>query len=154
VEKRYLTLLAGRLPRGAVPVEAALDKFQLQGGERMVQVADAGKQARTVFRAFERFRGATLAEARIDTGRTHQIRVHAAHLGHPVLGDDKYGDREINKAFRRSGLRRLFLHAQGLVLHWPEAAPLTLAAPLYEDLEKALTRLRKEEHDGRPPRHV
>lgn len=142
VEKRYVSLLGGRLPRGVVPVEAPLDRFHRQGGERMVRVADAGKQARTVFRTLERFPEATLAEVRIYTGRTHQIRVHAVHLGHPVIGDDKYGSREINKPFRQLGLRRLFLHAQGLVLHWPDAQPLTLTAPLYEDLEDVLARLR------------
>lgn len=150
VEKRYLTLLGGNLPRGPVPVEAPLDRFHLQGGERMVRVTDAGKHARTVFRAVERFRGATLAEARIDTGRTHQIRVHAAHLGHPVVGDDKYGNREINKLFREQGVRRLFLHAQSLTLHWPDAEPLTLTAPLFEDLETALAHLRtRDEEHGR-----
>jgi 23S rRNA pseudouridine955/2504/2580 synthase len=150
IEKRYLALLAGRLPRGPVPVEASLDKFQLQGGERIVRVADAGKQARTVFRAVERFGDATLAEARIDTGRTHQIRVHGAYLTHPVVGDDKYGDREVNKAFRPFGVRRLFLHAHGLTVHWANKAPLVLEAPLYDDLQEVLTRLRaREERHGR-----
>lgn len=152
VEKRYVTLLAGKLPRGVIPVEASLNRFQLQGGERMVRVADEGKEARTVFRTLERFPGATLAEARIDTGRTHQIRVHAAHLGHPVVGDDKYGDREINKAFREFGVRRLFLHAQGLTLHWQDKPPLALTAPLYQDLDEVLVRLRaQDEENARRP---
>ncbi|HEX5514199.1 MAG TPA: 23S rRNA pseudouridine(955/2504/2580) synthase RluC [Gammaproteobacteria bacterium] len=147
VEKHYIALLAGRLPRGPVPVEAPLDRFQLQGGERMVQVAADGKHARTVFRATERFPGATLVDARIDTGRTHQIRVHALHLGHPVIGDDKYGDREVNKAFRELGVRRLFLHAHSLVLPQQDAEPLTLTAPLFKDLDDVLARLRAQEKE-------
>lgn len=147
VEKRYLALLAGSLPRGPVPVEAALDRFQA-GGERLMRVADSGRAARSVFRAVERFRGATLAEVRIDTGRMHQIRVHARHIGHPVIGDDKYGEREINKAFRQVGVRRLFLHASGLVLPQQDGKPLELSAPLPQDLEDVLVRLRirEEEH--------
>lgn len=149
IEKRYLALLAGRLPRGPVPVEAPLDRFQL-GGERMVRVAESGRHARTVFRATERFPGATLVEARIDTGRTHQIRVHAQHLGHPVIGDDKYGDREVNKLFRGAGVRRLFLHAHGLTLPQEGGEPLELTAPLYKDLDEVLARLRaQEEEHGR-----
>lgn len=144
IEKRYLALLSGRLPRGPVPVEAPLDRFQ-QGGERMVRVAESGRHARTVFRATERFPGATLVDARIDTGRTHQIRVHAQHLGHPVIGDDKYGDREVNKTFREVGVRRLFLHAHELVLPQDDAEPLVLAAPLFKDLDDVLARLRAQE---------
>lgn len=140
-EKRYLALLAGKLPRGAIPVEVALDRTQVRGGERMVEVSSEGKHARSVFRAVQRFPGATLAEVEIATGRTHQIRVHAAHLGHPVIGDDKYGDREVNKAFRAHGLKRLFLHAHSLRVHWPDRPPLEVSAPLTEDLEQVLARM-------------
>ena len=142
MDKRYLALLAGRLPRGRIPVEAALDRFELRGGERMVKVSDEGKHSRSVFRAIERFPTATLAEVDIATGRTHQIRVHAAHLGHPVVGDEKYGDREINRDFRPLGLRRLFLHAHSLTVNWPDAPALTVAAPLSEDLQRVLDRMK------------
>jgi 23S rRNA pseudouridine955/2504/2580 synthase len=145
IEKHYIALLSGRLPRGPVPVEAPLDRFHLQGGERMVRVDGAGRHARSVFRATERFPGATLVDAVIDTGRTHQIRVHAQHIGHPVIGDDKYGDKEANKTFRELGVRRLFLHAHHLVIPWPDDEPLTLTAPLFNDLEDVLTRLRAQE---------
>ena len=78
----------------------------------------------------------------------HQIRVHARHIGHPVIGDDKYGEREINKAFRQVGVRRLFLHASGLVLPRQDGKPLELSAPLPQDLGDVLVRLRirEEEH--------
>lgn len=145
VEKHYIALLAGRLPRGPIPIEAPLDRFHLQGGERMVRVANSGRHARSVFRAIERFPGAALAEVVIDTGRTHQIRVHAQHMGHPVVGDEKYGEREANRTFRELGVRRLFLHAHRLVIPWPDDQPTTLEAPLFEDLEGVLTRLRTQE---------
>lgn len=145
VEKHYIALLAGRLPRGPVPVEAPLHRFHLQGGERVVRVADSGRYSRSVFRATERFPGVTLVDALIDTGRTHQIRVHAQHIGHPVIGDDKYGEKSVNRTFRELGVRRLFLHAYQVVIPWPDAEPQTLSAPLYSDLNDVLTRLRAQE---------
>ncbi len=142
ISKKYLTLLAGKLPRGSVPVEAALEKHQLQGGERMVRVTANGMQARTVFRALQRYPQASLAEADIATGRTHQIRVHALHIGHPVLGDDKYGDREQNKLMRRHGLKRLFLHAHSLTIRLDDGEPeLTITAPLSPELQSVLDRI-------------
>lgn len=109
--KRYLALLAGRLPKDRMFVDVALAKNVLQGGERMVTVDDAGKPSRSTFKVLQRLRDATLVEVLIETGRTHQIRVHAQHLGFPLLGDDKYGDDEANRLAKRFGLKRLFLHA-------------------------------------------
>src|SRR5512141_3182420 len=109
--KQYLTLLQGKCRRATFDVNVPLRKSVLQGGERMVRVDDAGKAALTRFRTIEAFRDATLAEAALFTGRTHQIRVHSAHSGHPIAGDEKYGDREFNLRMREFGLRRLFLHA-------------------------------------------
>lgn len=146
VEKRYLTLLLGRLPRGVVPVEAPLDSGHKQGGERVVRVASSGKAARTVFRTVARYGGYTLAEADIATGRTHQIRVHAAHLGYPVLGDARYGDKDANQALRKVGLRRLFLHAQSLEFDWGDGRPpLSVSTPLSEDLRRVLAVLEEKE---------
>ena len=111
VEKRYLALLAGKLPQQRLTVDAPLRKSVLQGGERMVRIDEEGKPSRSRFSEVERYAAATLAEIAIETGRTHQIRVHSAHIGHPVAGDEKYGDREFNLRMREHGLKRLFLHA-------------------------------------------
>ena len=142
IEKTYLALLAGRWRRGTARVDAPLRKNTLQGGERMVRVAADGKDAVTEFRVVQRFADSTLVEAILGTGRTHQIRVHAAHLGAPILGDAKYGDAEANRRYRELGLRRLFLHAAGLKIRWPgEGAPLEVAAPLAPELQELLVRL-------------
>ncbi|MDX9741603.1 MAG: RluA family pseudouridine synthase [Gammaproteobacteria bacterium] len=116
VEKRYLTLVRGRWKGGARTIRAALTRARLQSGERMVQADDEGREAETRFTPVRRLPGATLMEASIRTGRTHQIRVHAAALGHPVAGDEKYGDPVFNQAMRRQGLKRMFLHAHRLAL--------------------------------------
>jgi len=142
LEKRYLALLAGRWERTRVEVDAPLRKNTLQGGERVVRVDAAGKASRTGFRRLRRLAATTLVEARLYTGRTHQIRVHAAHLGTPVLGDEKYGDRAVNAAFRARGLRRLFLHASTLTFPLPDGqGTFQIAAPLDPLLETFLQQL-------------
>jgi 23S rRNA pseudouridine955/2504/2580 synthase len=133
VEKRYLALLAGRLPQKRLTVDAPLRKSVLQGGERMVRVDDEGKASRSRFIEVERFPSSTLAEIAIETGRTHQIRVHAAHIGHPVAGDEKYGEREFNRAMREIGLKRLFLHAARFEFSIGERS-FSFSAPLPRDL--------------------
>jgi 23S rRNA pseudouridine955/2504/2580 synthase len=142
VDKRYLALLADDWRGGERRVRLALEKNVLQSGERRVRVAEQGKQAESHFRPLQKFRDAVLFEVAILTGRTHQIRVHAAHLGHPVLGDDKYGDREANKHFRALGLKRMFLHANSLSFAHPATGePLLISAPLDENLRMILERL-------------
>ncbi|QIT55515.1 RluA family pseudouridine synthase [Aquisalimonas sp. 2447] len=121
LEKRYLALVQGRLPRHPLPVEARLDRNARQQGERTVQVSTSGQTARSIFRRSEVFADATLADVWIGTGRTHQIRVHAAHAGHPVAGDDRYGDEQWNRRLKAKGLRRLFLHASSLQWQDPES---------------------------------
>src|SRR5206468_5394467 len=99
--------------------------------------SDSGQEAETVFHLLERTPEWSLLEAELLTGRTHQIRVHLAHLGHPVLGDDKYGDFELNKALRKQGLKRMFLHAAKLSFAHPATGePLLLESPLPADLAK------------------
>jgi 23S rRNA pseudouridine955/2504/2580 synthase len=141
VDKRYLALLAGPWNGGAERVDAPLRKNILQGGERLVRVDPAGRPSLTEFRPLRRFADATLVEARLHSGRTHQIRVHAAHRGSPVLGDDKYGDREANARLRSLGLRRLFLHAAGLRFRWPGGAPFEVTAPVPAELQAVLEKL-------------
>jgi 23S rRNA pseudouridine955/2504/2580 synthase len=143
IDKRYLALLAGPLPRRVVQVDLPLRKHQLRGGERMVQVdREAGKASRTLFRRLAAYGGLTLVEAELHTGRTHQIRVHAASLGAPVAGDEKYGVEEANRELRRHGLKRLFLHAAALSFQPSDDAPkVRVEAPLPDDLAALLRRL-------------
>jgi 23S rRNA pseudouridine955/2504/2580 synthase len=146
MDKRYLALLAGTLPRAEILVDAPLFKNTLRSGERVVRVdAAEGKPARTVFRRLRQFGGATLVEVRLLTGRTHQIRVHAAHLGAPVAGDEKYGSDEANRRLRALGLKRLFLHAAALTFraHYM-AVPLRIEAPLPAALEAVIRALEGE----------
>jgi len=140
VKKQYLCLMTGALKRVKFDVNAPLRKSVLAGGERMVRVDDEGKPALTFFREIERYRSASLVEATLDTGRTHQIRVHAGHAGHPLAGDPKYGDREANKRFRELGLKRLFLHAARFEFELGERA-YSISAPLPQDLKEVLDRL-------------
>jgi 23S rRNA pseudouridine955/2504/2580 synthase len=144
VDKRYLALLAGTWGRAEAEVTAPLLKNTLRGGERMVRVDPAGKPSHTRFRRLAVYRDATLVEARLLTGRTHQIRVHAAHLGTPILGDLKYGDPEANRRVREQGLRRLFLHASSLAFRWPgEPDDVFVQAPLPAELHELLESLQK-----------
>jgi 23S rRNA pseudouridine955/2504/2580 synthase len=142
VDKRYLALVAGRWPRGRRVVDAPLEKNVLKSGERMVRVSASGKRAVTEFSVLERFDRATLLEARPVTGRTHQIRVHAASLGTPVAGDQKYGAEEANRGLSAQGLKRLFLHATTLTFQ-PEHrdTPIQVEAPLPLELERVLKNL-------------
>jgi 23S rRNA pseudouridine955/2504/2580 synthase len=143
IVKRYLSLLLGRMPDGAMRVDLPLQIGLRQGGERHVRVGDAGKPSLSRFRLLERRGGHSWCEVRIDTGRTHQIRVHAAHIGHPVAGDDKYGDPDANRRLReQAGLRRLFLHAASLEFALDGGdSPYAIHAPLPPDLGEVLDRL-------------
>jgi 23S rRNA pseudouridine955/2504/2580 synthase len=114
----------------------------LQSGERIVRVDVAGKPAQTLFKVREYFAGFTLLEIELITGRTHQIRVHAAHAGYPLAGDDKYGDANFNARMREHGLKRLFLHAARLEIRLPERPPLIFDAPLPEELNAVLATAR------------
>jgi 23S rRNA pseudouridine955/2504/2580 synthase len=143
IGKRYLALLVGRMPDGVMSVDAPLHVGLRQGGERHVQVNDAGKASLSHFRVLERRGGHSYCEVRIETGRTHQIRVHAQHIGHPVAGDDKYGDSDVNKRLREQiGLKRLFLHAASLEFALDAGkTPYLLTAPLAPELVAVLDRL-------------
>ena len=144
ISKRYLALLVGRMPDGVMSVDAPLHVGLRQGGERHVQVSDAGKPSLSHFRALERRGGHSYCEVRIATGRTHQIRAHALHIGHPVAGDDKYGDADTNQRLRtQAGLKRLFLHAASLEFALDQGRrPYVVNAPLPADLSDVLDRLR------------
>ncbi len=148
IRKRYLALLVGRMPDGTMSVDAPLHVGLRQGGERHVQVvtsanSGAGKPSLSHFKVLERRGGHSYCEVRIETGRTHQIRVHAQHIGHAVAGDDKYGDQAVNKRLRAQvGLKRMFLHASTLEFALDDGkAPYLLNAPLAPELIDALDRL-------------
>ncbi|MFZ4703642.1 MAG: 23S rRNA pseudouridine(955/2504/2580) synthase RluC [Candidatus Methylumidiphilus sp.] len=142
VKKTYIALLTGVWERKSLLVDAPLKKNILQSGERMVKVAKDGKTARTEFRRLRKFDSATLVEASPLTGRTHQIRVHALSLGHPIVCDERYGDESINGQFRQMGLKRLFLHASELGFAHPGDKRLfQVKAPLEPELEEFLQRL-------------
>jgi 23S rRNA pseudouridine955/2504/2580 synthase len=142
VDKRYLALAAGQWPKRRTQIDAPLKKSTLNSGERVVRVSAEGKPALTRFAIVESFEIATLIEAMPVTGRTHQIRVHAQYAGHPLAGDEKYGDRDADIRFREMGLRRLFLHAHSLSFDW-EGQRLTLKAELHSELQNFLKTLRK-----------
>jgi len=137
IDKRYLVGVSGRFRNELQRVRLSLSKRTTAAGEKRVSVAEDGQEAETVFRRIARGERFSLLEAELLTGRTHQIRVHLAHLRHPVLGDDKYGDFELNKALRKEGLKRMFLHAASLALAHPiSGEPLRLQSPLPSDLER------------------
>ncbi len=139
VKKSYLALLDGRWEKKKLIVDQPLLKNVSQGGERMVKVSSAGKPSQTLFKRLTVYQGATLVEASPFTGRTHQIRVHALWLGHAIIGDERYGNKETNKAFRQRGYKRLFLHAHKLQFSHPVTGELLkLVAPLAEDLQALL----------------
>lgn len=145
MEKVYIALLSGRLKGATHQVTAPLLKTNLPSGERIVRVSSEGKEALTDFRVIERIGDTTLVEARPKTGRTHQIRVHAQYLGHPLVGDEKYGDDRVNKAMRMShGSGRLFLHATALRIRLTGMTnDLRLQCPLEPELEAVLESLRR-----------
>ncbi|HEY4372820.1 MAG TPA: RluA family pseudouridine synthase [Burkholderiales bacterium] len=136
-DKRYLTLIKGNWPHEAKHhVRTSLHKFVTAGGERRVTATDAedGQEAHTIFTLVKRFPEATLLEAQLKTGRTHQIRVHLASSGHPIIGDDKYGDFDLNKRVAKAGLKRMFLHAARIsFVHPVTGERLRVEAALPED---------------------
>ncbi|MBV8909345.1 MAG: RluA family pseudouridine synthase [Gammaproteobacteria bacterium] len=142
VEKRYLTLLRGRWELGSKRIDLPLRTDTRVGGERTVRPSASGKDAVSEFHPVQFFgRTATLMEVLLRTGRTHQIRVHALHAGHPVAGDEKYGDEAFNDQLRALGLSRMFLHAHSLSFTWPQGAPFSINTPLPPDLKSLLDAL-------------
>ncbi len=151
IRKIYSALLKGKPKTSAWRVDMALTKNQLRSGERVVLVDEEGKPSQSRFSVQHYYpettasRSACLVEIELITGRTHQARVHAAYTGHPIAGDDKYGDRDFNANMATVGLSRLFLHATRLELvHPAKAFKLRLEAPLPEELVRVLKHLANE----------
>ncbi len=140
--KSYLVLVRGRWSSDVEHVRLPLSKYVTQAGERRVNVSHDGLPSHTVFKQARSFRGYTLLEAELITGRTHQIRVQLAHLGFPIAGDDKYGDFALNKTLARDGLKRMFLHAARVQFRHPQTDKTTVVeAPLAAALTRFLDSL-------------
>jgi 23S rRNA pseudouridine955/2504/2580 synthase len=144
-EKRYLALVCGKWNLGQKRIELPLATGERRGGERHVAVRTHGQMAVSTFRPVQFFGNvASLLEVEIGTGKTHQIRVHAAYAGHPVAGDDKYGDRDCNEVLKGYGLTRMFLHASSIGVNRPGTRePLVVSAPLSAELHAVLEALLK-----------
>jgi 23S rRNA pseudouridine955/2504/2580 synthase len=138
VEKNYLALVAGDWQFGDQLIDAPLFVQNRRNGERHVVVSDKGKEAKTRVRLSRTFGIYSLLQCSPLTGRTHQIRVHLQHTGHPIVGDDRYGDEEANRKARQHGLQRLFLHAQSIAFADDSGNELHFTAPLADDLERFL----------------
>lgn len=144
MDKFYLALVRGQWQPHVRKITAPLLKNTLKSGERIVRVDSAGKPSETKFRIVQKYAQATLVEASPVTGRTHQIRVHTLHAGHPIAGDPKYGDGEFDQSMRELGLERLFLHAHRVSFKHPQTGlPVTVEAPMDEDLQQVLKRLQR-----------
>ena len=142
MKKTYIALVAGHWPKSLRKIDAPLYKNQLQSGERIVLVQAEGKSSLTEFSVQHYYVESTLIAAMPITGRTHQIRVHAQFAKHPIIGDEKYGEKEINKKMRQLGCKRLFLHASQLEFTLGSTGKtITLAAKLPEDLNQVLKNL-------------
>ncbi|MGL4770844.1 23S rRNA pseudouridine(955/2504/2580) synthase RluC [Plesiomonas shigelloides] len=145
VQKDYLALVRGQWQKHCKVVQAPLMKNVLQSGERIVRVSAEGKPSETRFEVVERFEQATLVKASPVTGRTHQIRVHTLHAGHPIAFDDKYGDRDFDAQVAVSGLNRLFLHAAAIRFRHPQTGQeMLIEAPLDGILKRTVQYLRNQ----------
>jgi len=146
-EKRYLALVKGKWELGRKRIDAPLRTDLRVGGERTVRVDPQGKPSVSEFRPVQFFgKRATLMEVTLLTGRTHQIRVHAAHAGHPIAGDEKYGDEAFNDRMKASGLRRMFLHANSVSFEWPAGGEFSVNTPLPPELAAAVDALGAEQN--------
>ncbi len=148
IDKRYLALVKGRWRDQLRNVKLPLLKYLTAEGERRVRVSPEGKESHSIMRLQRRwntpFGEFSLLEVELRTGRTHQIRVHLAHLGFPIVGDEKYGDFGLNRDLQKHGLKRMFLHAASMRLPHPlSGEPLALSAPLPAELAKFVERIEK-----------
>ncbi|HEF8773363.1 TPA: 23S rRNA pseudouridine(955/2504/2580) synthase RluC [Providencia stuartii] len=143
MQKDYLALVRGNWQSHTKVVQAPLLKNILQSGERVVRVSPEGKPSETRFKVEERFENATLVKASPVTGRTHQIRVHTLHAGHPIAFDNRYGDKQFDSQLSGTGLKRLFLHASSLKFTHPKSGEeMRIQAPLDNELNQCLKVLR------------
>jgi len=142
IKKTYQMLVKGHWPSQIKQIDIPLQKNQMKSGERMVMADKTGKPSLTYFKVLQYFANSTLLEASLRTGRTHQIRVHTQYAKHPIIGDEKYGDKTVNRLLRETGLKRLFLHASKLAFTLPNSSEVfQTKAPIPTDLETILKKL-------------
>ncbi|HKC31750.1 MAG TPA: pseudouridine synthase, partial [Burkholderiales bacterium] len=142
VKKVYVAVVKGVLDKTTLEIRAPLHKYVSAKGERRVSVGEGGREAVTRVKALKSGRDYSVLEVRLLTGRTHQIRVHLAHAGHPILGDDKYGDFWLNHALAKQGVRRLFLHARRLGFAHPVSGEhVELESKLPDDMRAFVEQL-------------
>ncbi len=142
MDKRYITLVSGRWAKERREVNAPLLKQTVASGERIVRANSEGKPSLTRFKLLKHYANASLLEVKLETGRTHQIRVHCQLVGHPLAGDPKYGNESFNETLRHIGLKRLFLHAAELAFTSPATGErVKVQAPLPDGLEGVLKKL-------------
>lgn len=139
IEKRYLCLLDGKLKQDLVQVNEPIGQFE-RSGQKFMRVDPEGKPAHTTFRLIQNYTGYSFAEAQLHTGRTHQIRVHAAHLGLPLAADDRYSPKERQKFWKAQGLKRMFLHAHRVTFYTADGEEHLVNAPLPAELTAILAK--------------
>jgi 23S rRNA pseudouridine1911/1915/1917 synthase len=138
--KVYLAVVEGRFKEPEGLIDAPIGRHPADRVRMVVTSSATGREARTHYRVIEELNGYSLLEVRLDTGRTHQIRVHMLHRNRPILGDPMYGGRRTRPSY---GLTRQFLHAHRLGFHHPhDASWREFTSPLPDDLQRALERLR------------
>jgi 23S rRNA pseudouridine955/2504/2580 synthase len=140
IEKRYLCLLDGSLKQDLLDVHEPIGKFE-RAGQRFMRVDPEGKDAHTAFQLLQKYGPYSYAEAHLHTGRTHQIRVHAAHLGASLAGDKRYSPPDRQKFWKAQGLKRMFLHAHQLQFYTRDGERQLVNASLPEDLSRLLNGL-------------
>ncbi len=141
-DKRYLAIVMGQWPQHKHKIDLPLRKDHLKDGGWHVRVVKDGKSAVSFFKVEQKLKGADLISVKLKTGRTHQIRVHALSQGCPLMGDDRYGDREVNKKYRSLGMKRLALHAQFLGFTHPNTEErMLMEAPLWHDFKRIIKEL-------------
>jgi 23S rRNA pseudouridine955/2504/2580 synthase len=143
IDKRYLALVKGSWSGGERKIDLPLLKNTLKSGERVVRVDSEGKKSLSIFRPLEIFTNASLMEVRIISGRTHQVRVHAQASGHPLAGDQKYGDDGFNREMAEKGCKRLFLHASKIRFTLENVMTYDFEAPLENTLVHVLENMKR-----------
>lgn len=137
IEKRYLCLMDGDLEQDRVEVNEPIGKYE-RAGQKFMRVDPDGKPAHTTFRLLQHYTGCSFVEAELHTGRTHQIRVHAAHLGLPLVADDRYSPAARRKYWKAKGFKRMFLHAHQVSFRSPDGELHLVSSPLPDELREVL----------------